>query len=214
MPVRLSVTIAARRKKLRGVDDLTRGWAANGGIGSLLQSTDLVAAVPMKIRAQNRTSVRFSIAVILVAVVFGLAFKKSLLILYYRNAMVRIWHTEFGISQPKGLVVSVRQFFNLPVTSNRNPQATIQAFAHREALVRLGYFTKQRFTFPPVTVATPEYKSLCDKVAGQSGQTPTAQFEYDQPTAPTRVLGLVVYATPAEMPRWEQFIADFRGHRD
>jgi len=168
----------------------------------------------MKNFVKSSRWVRFAIVAVLVAVVFGLAFRKPLLIAYHRNAMVSIWQTELGISQPKGLVVSVRQFFNLPVTGNSNPEAATHAFAHREALLRLGYFTKRRFTFPPVTVGTPDYKSLCDRVAAQSGQTPTAQFDFDQPTAPTQVLGLFVYAAPAEMPRWEQFITNLTDHHE
>ncbi len=168
----------------------------------------------MKNLIESSRWVRFVIVAVLVTMVLGLALRKPLLIAYHRNAMVSIWQTELGISQPKGLVVSVRQFLGLPVTRNSNPQAAVRAFSHREALLNLGYFTKHRFGLPTVAVGTPDYQKLCDRVAAQTGQTPTAQFDYDQPAAPSRVLGLFVYATPSEMPRWEQFITNLSEHHE
>jgi hypothetical protein len=157
---------------------------------------------------------RIAFVSVLVVLFLGIAVRKPLLIAYHRSAMVSIWQNELGISQPKGLVVSVRQFLGLAVTSKSDPQAVGRAFSHREALLNLGYFTRRRFSLPPVTVGTPDYQKLCDRVAVQTGQTPTAQFDYDLPAAPSRVLGLVVYATPSEMPAWEQFITNFTDHHE
>lgn len=154
-----------------------------------------------------------AIAVLLLALLGAIVWK-PLLIAYHRKAMVSIWQTELGISQPKGLVVSVREFLGLPVTRKSDPQAAGRAFSHREALLNLGYFSRHRFSLPTVIVGTPDYQKLCDKVAAQTGQTPTAQFDYDQPAAPSRVLGLIVYATPSEMPAWEQFITRFTDHHE
>lgn len=157
---------------------------------------------------------RFAFVSVLVVVVLGISVRKPLLIAYHRGAMVTIWQTELGISQPKGLIVSVRQFFGLPVASKSDPQAALRAFSHREALLSLGYFTRRRFSLSPVTVASPDYQKLCDKVAAQTGQTPTAQFDYDQPAASSHVLGLVVCAIPSEMAAWEKFITNFTDHQE
>ncbi len=156
----------------------------------------------------------FAFGFVLLVVVLGISVRKPLLIGYHRSAMVSIWQTELGISQPTGLVVFVRQFLGLPVASKCDPQAAVRALSHREALLSLGYFTQRRFTLPTVTVGTPDYQKLCDRVAAQTGQTPTAQLDYDQPAAPSRVLGLIVYATPSEMPAWEQFITNFTDHHE
>ncbi len=166
----------------------------------------------MKSALKSSRSVRFTIVAILV-IVFALTFRKPVLIAYHRKAMVSIWQTQLGISQPKKLVVSIRRFFGL-TPLQRNPQAATQALAHREALLKLGYFTKRRFAVPHVSLGTPDYQHLCDSVAAQTGQQPTAQFDFDQPASPSRVLGLFVYATPSEMPRWEQFIRNLGEHRE
>ena len=157
--------------------------------------------------------VRFAIGAFLIVLVLGFAVRKPLLITYHRSQMVGIWQTELGISPPKGLVVSVRRFFGLAPASP-NPQAAPQAFAHREALLRLGYFSKRRFAMHPVSLGTPDFQHLCEIVAAQAGQQPTAQFDYDQPTSPSRVLGLFVYATPSEMPRWEQLATNLAEHHE
>lgn len=149
-----------------------------------------------------------AIAALLLALL-GAIVRKPLLIAYHHRAMVSSWQTELGISQPKGFVVSVREFLGLPVARKSDPQAAGGAFLHREALLKLGYFSRHRFSLPTVTIGTPDYQKLCDKVAARTGQTPTAQFDYDQPAAPGRVLGLIVYATPGEMPAWEQFITKY-----
>jgi len=136
-------------------------------------------------------------------VALGLLFWKPLLIAYHRDMMVAIWQTEMGISQ--------RPVLGLPGARTPNPRAAVRAFSHREALVQLGYFTKKRFTIRPVAVGTAEYQKLFDKVSAESGQQPVAQFDYDQLTEPRRVSGLIVYATPSEMSRWEHFITTATG---
>lgn len=166
---------------------------------------------------KTSTKGRWFRVVLLPSVLFlalALLLRKPLLIAYHRREMVAIWQTQLGISQPNGLVASVRQLIGVPLVRNPNPKAAVRAFSHREALVNLGYFTKQRFTLKPVTVGTPEYQKLCDWVAAQSGQQPTAQFDYDQLVAPQSVSGLTVYATADEMPRWEQFIRGIAEHRE
>ena len=138
----------------------------------------------------------------------GFLLWKPLLIAYHRNEMVTIWQTELGIAPPPGPVASVRRLLRLPSGRNPHQEAATRAFSHREALLKLGYFSRQRFVIHPVTVDTPEYQRLCDSVAEQAGQQPIAQFDYDQSVAPRRVVGLVVYATAREMPRWEQFTSN------
>jgi hypothetical protein len=125
--------------------------------------------------------------------------------------MVRIWQAEMGISQPGALTVWVRQLFGVK-PAPRNQQNVLQPFSHREALLKLGYFNKRRFALHPVKVGTPEFTKLCETVAIQTGQQPTAQFDFDEPLSPTNVCGLTVYAPPKGMPSWEQFVAGLQKH--
>ena len=166
----------------------------------------------MKSLAERPRWLRIIMVASVLFLVVALLFRKPLLIAYHRHEMVTIWQTELGISRPSESVGSVRKFLGLPVARNPNPQAAARAFSHREALLNLGYFTKKRFAIHPVTVGTAEYQKLCDMVSAESGQQPIAQFDYDQPAEPKRVLGLIVYATPSEMSQWEQFITPITGH--
>ena len=161
----------------------------------------------------NNKSVGAILLSVAAAAVACIAVRKPLLIAYHHSAMVNIWQTEHGISPRKGPVAAVRNLVGLqPVPANY--EAAGKAFWHREELLRLGFFTKRSFALTPVSVATQEYRELCDRVAAQTGQQPTAQFEYDSPASPTNVLGLTVYAIPEDMPRWEQFITNLITHHE
>src|ERR1043165_4816335 len=148
-----------------------------------------------------------AIAIILAAAIVGLVVRKPLLVTYHRNAMAEIWQTELGISPRKGLAASIRSLVGV-APGPSNPGAAGRALLHRDALLRLGFFTNRTFSLAPLSVGTPDYQQLCDRVARQSGQLPIAGFVYDRPHSPSNVLGLIVYAPPEDMPRWEQFVTD------
>jgi len=166
----------------------------------------------MKKFLKSRAWKSIIIFVCVVLVALALATRKSVLIAYHRNAMVGIWQTALGISPRRTLVDSISDYLGLAL-SLRNPEAAVKAFPHREALFRLGYFTKRTFSLSPVMVGTQAYQQLCNRVAAQTGQRPTAQLEYDQATSPSKVLGLTVYATPEDMAQWEDFVTDIERRR-
>lgn len=161
----------------------------------------------MKSLLKCSACVRIGIVAALAAAGVWIAVRKPVLIAYHRGAMVDIWQTEHGISPRKGAVAAGRNLLGLPPVP-ANHQAAGKALFHREELLRLGFFAKRSFPLTPVSLATQEYGELAIKVAAQTGQQPTAQFEYDSPAAPSKVQALTVYAVPEDMPRWEQFIAD------
>ncbi len=150
--------------------------------------------------------VRITLALAFAVTIVGFIVRRPLLVAYHRDAMVSIWQTELGISPRNGLIASVRNSLGAAPLA-RNSQAAVKAFSHREALLSLGFFTKRTFSLTPVSVGTHDYQQLCNSVAAQTGQQPTAQFEYDKPASPSNVLGLTIYATPEDMLRWEQFVA-------
>jgi hypothetical protein len=98
-------------------------------------------------------------------------------------------------------VVSVRKFCGLPSVPDSR-----RAIVHRDALVTLGYLTTRNYKIQPVNLGTPEFTRLCERVGAQTGQQPTAQFEFNPPGS--QVVSLTVWATPEEFPRWEQFTAE------
>jgi hypothetical protein len=154
----------------------------------------------------------FRLIMLVASVIFavlGFLLWKPLLIGYHRNAMVTIWQTELGITHRPGPVVSVRRLLGLPMGANY-PAAT-RALSHREALLKLGYFTKRKFTIHAIEQYTPAYRGFIDNVPELTGWKPTAEFDYDQ-SLPPRLTGLIVYATAREMPQWEQFISSVEEH--
>jgi len=151
--------------------------------------------------------VRIVAALVLAVALIGLLFRKPLLVAYHHEAMVSIWQTELGVAPRKGLLASVRGFFS-GATKEGNPQDAVKAFPHREALLKLGYFTNRTFALMPVRLGTPDFQQLFNRVVEQTGQQPIVQFVYDQPAAPSNVVGLMVYATAADMPQWERFVTN------
>jgi len=128
-------------------------------------------------------------------------YRRPLLISYHRDAMINIWQTAHGLRVQKPWVVSVRKVFGFPSLPDSQ-----YAIGHRDSLVRLGYLSTRNFIIRPVSLGTPEFTVLCEKVAAQTGGQPTAHFELD--ASGTRVVSLTIWATPGDFPRWEQFTAE------
>jgi len=99
-----------------------------------------------------RVWVSIAIAIILAAAIVGLVVRKPLLVAYHRNAMAEIWQTELGISPRKGLAASIRSLVGV-APGPSNPGAAGRALLHRDALLRLGFFTNRTFSMAPVSVA-------------------------------------------------------------
>ncbi len=148
-------------------------------------------------------------------VIIGLLLRKPLLITYHRKEMIDTWQIHVGLPRQSSKLDLALQYVGIVPTTKKpfaNANAMSEVFQHRAALVRLHYFSQRRFVLPPMSVASQEYRQLCDQVAAQTGQQPTAQFDYDVPNSPSRVLGLTVYATAEDMIRWERFVAAIAQH--
>jgi hypothetical protein len=160
----------------------------------------------LKTLLKTSSSQRIALLVGVIFVALAVLFWKPLSIAYHRYMMVTLWQSEFSGS-PRNLVGLSRPRGSGPsVAAKRNHEAGIRAITHRDALVNLGYFIKKRFPIRPVAVGTAQERNLIQMISGASGQQPLVRLDFDQPIKPNVVLGLTVYATPGDLPRWEQFI--------
>jgi hypothetical protein len=136
----------------------------------------------------QRSSIWLALTGLALFILVVLAIRKPVLIVYHQNRMVSTWQAHVGLPQSRGWFASYLEDFGLvPALPKRSsdPTAMRRVFQHRAALVRLGYLTERRFPLSPVEVGSPEYGELCARVAAETGQQPTAQFEVDNPTAPS-----------------------------
>jgi hypothetical protein len=140
---------------------------------------------------------------LILAAAVGTAFiaRRHLLISYHGAGMANVWQSAHGTRSQNAWVVSVRKFFGLPSVPDSR-----RAIAHRDALVKLGYLTARNYAIEPVNLGTPEFTRLCERVATQTGQEPTAQFEFNP--RGSQAVSLTVWATPQEFPRWDKFAAE------
>lgn len=154
---------------------------------------------------------------IVLFVLLGFALRKPVLIAYHRNMMIHTWQKHVGLPRPTGSLESQLKGYGLappPAKPFADPNAMQRVFGHRSALVNLGYFTQRRFAISPLSVDDEKYKQLGVRVAELTGQQPTAQWDYDDPASPTKVLGLTVFSIPEEMSQWAVFAAALAKNHD
>jgi hypothetical protein len=174
----------------------------------MMAFADRVSEARKCLRSDSRFS-RISFVIILLAAL-ALAIGKPLLIAYHRIAMVNAWQDYIGMPET-GMLASAREFFGLASVPRKplaDPALLNRAFVHREALVKIRYFTKRRFSINPIRADSKESQLFSDRIASQTGQSPTATLEFDSPSAPKNIVGLTVYAPKEAMPAWEAFITN------
>jgi hypothetical protein len=85
-----------------------------------------------------------------------------------------------------------------------NSQDLVLFEKHREALVGMGYLTKRSFPMDQIKQRSPEHRALYDALHEHATKVP-GYFSMQGYESSTPLI-VMVWATPAHLPKWEALI--------
>jgi len=126
------------------------------------------------------------LTVLIVAVLIAAAFAvKPVKIFYHDAAMRRAWNQTFQ--------QGATSFATVPVFER-----------HRDALVGLGYLSRQMFPIEQIKPQSPEHRALYNALT-EHGSKANGYFSMQGFESSTPLI-VIVWAAPAQMPSWEAII--------